>query len=235
MIHVSRISLWLASLLPATLLAQHTKLTVVPTWTQGRLVLDSAYADLGDTVQVTTVRLYVGELRAATAGGDTLAASSPYLLVDARDTAGTYVTFRTAAPLASVAGVIGVNSALNFAGPQAGALDVANGMYWTWQSGYIGLKLEGMSTACPEGFTYHVGGFLGGLSPTAEFTALASAPSLTRDAVGRAYQLKIDVRALHAALAEHVGCTLMRPHPSAVLASRRFSGAVSLISPAAAP
>ncbi len=43
-----------------------------------------------------------------------------------------------------------------------GALDPINGMYWTWQSGYINFKMEGVSdnsTAKQNKFQLHLGGF----------------------------------------------------------------------------
>lgn len=52
---------------------------------------------------------------------------------------------------------------------RTGALDPANGMYWSWNSGYIFLKLEGTSTASAmsgNAFQYHIGGFGGMTSPT---------------------------------------------------------------------
>jgi hypothetical protein len=57
---------------------------------------------------------------------------------------------------------IGVDSARNVSGVQTGALDPANGMFWTWNSGYIFAKLEGrsfVSTAPLQAVTYHIGGF----------------------------------------------------------------------------
>ena len=38
---------------------------------------------------------------------------------------------------------LGVDSVLNYNGVHEGALDPINGMYWTWQTGYIHCKLEG--------------------------------------------------------------------------------------------
>ena len=41
-------------------------------------------------------------------------------------------------------------------------LDPMNGMYWTWQSGYINVKLEGKSNRCQTRnhiFQYHIGGY----------------------------------------------------------------------------
>ena len=55
---------------------------------------------------------------------------------------------------------------------RTGVLDPAGaaaGMYWTWNSGYIFLKLEGTSpvAATPENrFVYHIGGFGGYNTPT---------------------------------------------------------------------
>ena len=57
---------------------------------------------------------------------------------------------------------IGVDSTRNVSGVQTGALDPANGMFWTWNSGYIFAKLEGrsfVSTAPLQAVTYHIGGF----------------------------------------------------------------------------
>jgi hypothetical protein len=57
---------------------------------------------------------------------------------------------------------IGVDSLRNVSGAQTGALDPTNGMFWTWNSGYIFAKLEGkssFSTVAGQSFDYHIGGF----------------------------------------------------------------------------
>jgi hypothetical protein len=57
---------------------------------------------------------------------------------------------------------IGVDSITNVSGAFGGDLDPTNGMYWTWQSGYINFKLEGSSKLCParkNQFTFHIGGY----------------------------------------------------------------------------
>ncbi|MBV7531245.1 MbnP family protein [Chitinophaga sp. sic0106] len=58
--------------------------------------------------------------------------------------------------------LIGVDSIRNVSGVQAGALAPENGMFWTWNSGYIMAKLEGNSPAATtvlKEFQLHVGGF----------------------------------------------------------------------------
>lgn len=57
---------------------------------------------------------------------------------------------------------IGLDSLTNVSGALAGDLDPTNGMYWTWQSGYINFKLEGYSNKSKGRngkFQYHLGGY----------------------------------------------------------------------------
>lgn len=73
---------------------------------------------------------------------------------------------------------VGVDSARNTMpiADRTGALDPAGeaaGMYWMWNSGYIFMKMEGLSSVAPldtasgtHPFFYHIGGFGGYSSPT---------------------------------------------------------------------
>jgi endonuclease/exonuclease/phosphatase family metal-dependent hydrolase len=53
---------------------------------------------------------------------------------------------------------LGVDSVTNAAGVHCCALDPANGMYWSWQSGYIQFKLEGKDKS-GQALNLHLGGF----------------------------------------------------------------------------
>lgn len=67
-----------------------------------------------------------------------------------------------ATDLNGVSFMIGVDSARNISGAQTGALDPLNGMFWTWNTGYIMVKMEGtspLSTNPGNKFEYHIGGF----------------------------------------------------------------------------
>ncbi len=62
----------------------------------------------------------------------------------------------------SIRFLLGTDSATNVSGAMGGALDPVNGMYWTWQSGYINFKIEGKSNLCPapkQEFIFHLGGY----------------------------------------------------------------------------
>jgi hypothetical protein len=57
---------------------------------------------------------------------------------------------------------LGIDSTTNVSGVLGGDLDPTKGMYWTWQSGYINIKLEGsssQSTARNNEFIFHIGGY----------------------------------------------------------------------------
>tara|TARA_B110000459_G_scaffold58957_1_gene66162 strand:+ start:5189 stop:5833 length:645 start_codon:yes stop_codon:yes gene_type:complete len=58
--------------------------------------------------------------------------------------------------------LLGVDSKTASKGIGEGALDPINGMYWTWQSGYINFKMEGISKKSPtrkNRFQLHLGGY----------------------------------------------------------------------------
>jgi hypothetical protein len=62
----------------------------------------------------------------------------------------------------SISFLIGVDSLRNCSGAQSGALDPINGMFWTWSTGYIFMKLEGKAPASKSSghiFEYHIGGY----------------------------------------------------------------------------
>jgi hypothetical protein len=57
---------------------------------------------------------------------------------------------------------IGVDSIKSISGVHGGDLDPSNGMYWSWNSGYINAKLEGRSSSClthRNTFEFHIGGY----------------------------------------------------------------------------
>jgi hypothetical protein len=56
----------------------------------------------------------------------------------------------------------GIDSTTNVSGAFGGDLDPTNGMYWTWQNGYINAKFEGKSNLCKSrdaSFELHLGGY----------------------------------------------------------------------------
>lgn len=118
----------------------------------------------GDTLTINTFKHYISNVKLIKSDNSTWDATESYHLLDASEEAKTQVTF-TDVPTGSYTGIeitFGVDSLRNVSGAQTGALDPANGMFWSWNSGYIMIKTEGTSPqATGNNFGYHLGGFSG--------------------------------------------------------------------------
>lgn len=130
------------------------------------LILDSAtYTNpFGEQYQVAKLKYYISNVQLNTVSG-TCKEPNSYHLLDAAEPASLYFTF-DAKPgsYQSISFLAGVDSIKNVSGAQSGALDPANGMFWTWNSGYVMFKLEGnspSSTIINHRLEYHIGGFSG--------------------------------------------------------------------------
>lgn len=86
-----------------------------------------------------------------------------YYIIAAVDTTSSVITLPLSlSHISSVSFVVGIDSSANVSGVQTGALDPGNGMFWTWNTGYIMLKLMGTSPAAQvpgNAFTLDIGGY----------------------------------------------------------------------------
>lgn len=118
----------------------------------------------GDSLTFTTFKFYVSNIKLKNADGTLWEVEESYHLVDLSDPTAVVFDFSNV-PSGTYTGMyltMGVDSARNVSGAQEGALDPANGMFWSWNSGYIMIKAEGLSPQGTGGsFTYHLGGFSG--------------------------------------------------------------------------
>lgn len=118
----------------------------------------------GDSLTFTTFKYYVSNFKLKNSDGNWWTHPESYFLVDLTDAASTTLTL-TDVPEGSyteMSYVLGVDSTRNVSGAQSGALSTANGMFWSWSTGYIMLKAEGTSPDAGAGsFSYHLGGFSG--------------------------------------------------------------------------
>ncbi len=135
------------------------------------LVFNQAYHNaFGETFSITTFKYYIGNIELHNSSNAVLYQTFPnsYYLIDAADSTLSNITLE--APEGSYDAIhfmLGVDSASNVSGAQEGALDPANGMFWTWNTGYIMAKLEGsspFSNLPGNRIQYHVGGFKHGES-----------------------------------------------------------------------
>jgi hypothetical protein len=130
------------------------------------LEFDKTYANyFQEPYTVKTFKYYVSAVELLNTGLNKTVklAENTYFLVDEAAPATTNISVQApSTTYDKIAFVIGVDSTRNVSGAQTGALDPANGMFWTWNSGYIMAKLEGtspLSTEVNNRIQYHIGGF----------------------------------------------------------------------------
>jgi hypothetical protein len=115
----------------------------------------------GELIQVYKMKFYISGLKGVTAKGDTILLSKEHFLIDAADSNTQKISLQIPS-IQSLIFTIGVDSLRNTNGIQSGTLDPAKGMFWTWNSGYIMAKMEGISSAANTAgnrFTHDIGGF----------------------------------------------------------------------------
>lgn len=123
---------------------------------------DYVHPMTGDSLNFSMFKYYVSNVVLTAEDGSTWAAPESYYLVDASVPASALLTLEgvPANHYTGVSFLLGVDSARNVSGAQTGALDPANNMFWSWNSGYIFVKAEGTSPqAAMGGFQFHLGGF----------------------------------------------------------------------------
>ncbi len=122
-----------------------------------------------------------------------------------------------------ISGLIGIDSSMQVSGVYEGSLDPGKGMYWTWQAGYIHIKLEGKRQNASGRwipFRYHLGGYRSPYSTLREWSAAV----VNGEAI-----VRIDLRHFTASIPEDMPAEVMSPGLHAVLLSELF--VKSLIGP----
>ena len=112
-----------------------------------------------EDAHITTLRFYVSSPRLFHKGVQVDGFTLSYRLVNALDSLTNRFGFpRTnALPFDEVRLFVGVDSTTTASGIMPGDLDPVYNMYWTWQSGYINIKLEGSRKG--QEMTLHLGGY----------------------------------------------------------------------------
>ena len=122
----------------------------------------------GEKITVERFRYYVSNFSITDEKGRKHALPAAYFLVDEADPATKEISLTVPdIRISTLQFLLGVDSIRNVSGVQTGALDPMKGMFWTWHSGYIMAKLEGICeglAAAGQRFTYHIGGFRFGVN-----------------------------------------------------------------------
>ena len=115
----------------------------------------------GSRITVSMLKFYLSNVATTMSNGSSPSMSESVLL-DLLEPEELLVPVEPNSKVTSVSFTIGVDSLSNESGPREGDLDPRNGMYWTWATGYIFLKLEGTLEAQGRArrvYEIHVGGY----------------------------------------------------------------------------
>lgn len=122
------------------------------------------HSKVGDSIQFSMLKYYITNVELEKVDGTFWKETESYHLVDLSKGQLNKFDIKNI-PSGEYVGIkfkIGVDSTRNVSGAQEGALAIENGMFWTWNSGYIFIRAEGSSPKIKDNegrFIYHVGGF----------------------------------------------------------------------------
>lgn len=128
--------------------------------------LNTEYVNPGtnDTLNFTTMKYYISNLKLKKSDGSWWSQPESYFLVDLEllNSNKLKISNVPTGQYTELSYTFGVDSTRNVSGAQGGALSIANNMFWSWNSGYIFLKAEGISPNSTSGsYSFHLGGFTG--------------------------------------------------------------------------
>ena len=129
------------------------------------LKLDSANYknELGQSFTISKFKYYIGQIHLKNSKGKDFIFKD-YFLINEDEELSKQIKLNNIpnGNYKSISFILGVDSLHNCSGAQSGALDPLNAMFWTWNTGYIFLKLEGKSSFSKSSgnmFEFHIGGY----------------------------------------------------------------------------
>ncbi len=124
---------------------------------------DSTYfLDSAKTVKFEILKFYISKIQLFQNEKLVWQEQKSFHLIDAQNNQSLQLNLPSSVNFTCVKFNLGIDSLTNVSGALGGDLDPTKGMYWTWQSGYINFKLEGVSNQCKnpkKEFQFHLGGY----------------------------------------------------------------------------
>lgn len=117
---------------------------------------------LNDSISISSFKCYISNISIKDAKGKSKRPKKEHHLLNPENPGTLTIPMNTQLHATAITCDIGIDSVTNSKALLSGDLDPLNGMYWTWQSGFINWKIEGSSphlTTRNHHFQYHIGGF----------------------------------------------------------------------------
>lgn len=140
-------------------------------WNDQKIVLDENYfLQNQESISIQTLKYYISSIQLLKNKKVVWKETKSFHLIDEEDSISKKIKIAKKPidiDFDEIVFNIGIDSVTNYRGVQGGDLDPTNGMYWTWQNGYINFKIEGKSSFCKtrnNAFQFHIGGYENGLA-----------------------------------------------------------------------
>lgn len=160
---------------------------------------DSSYVNpFGEQYTISKLRYYVSHITLVSESGSYTFAKH-YLVDQADDESQTIKFDAPEGVYKSMHFLLGVDSLHNVSGAQTGALDPTKDMFWTWNTGYVMLKMEGNSPASTlfnQKYEFHTGGFSGPWSVLQNIQLNFEEPVLFTPTGGTQFFISADINKL---------------------------------------
>jgi hypothetical protein len=117
-----------------------------------------------DSIKIETFKMYISSIELYDVNKMVWKEENSFHLLDAANSSTLNIFLKIPSQIKynQIKFNVGVDSLTNVSGAMGGDLDPTKGMYWTWQSGYINVKIEGKSNVCNtkgNQFQLHLGGY----------------------------------------------------------------------------
>lgn len=153
----------------------------MPNWKSNQYQTSSlAQSDI-DTFTITNLKFYLQDVSLSLHGKNVYRDTVGVKLMDINQLYSLQINYPKQLDFDSIHFQLGLDSTTNVSGILDGNLDPTKGMYWTWQSGYINLKLESKCNKCNPPFntiSLHLGGYYSPFN-TSRYISLPLLPSKT--------------------------------------------------------
>jgi len=129
-------------------------------YNQEKIVLNKSYNNIQlDDFSISKLQFYISNLKFYLNNKEVLEFDKKHILIDIEDESSLKILIPSKLLFDELSFNLGIDEETNKSGAKGGDLDPILGMYWTWNSGYINFKAEGIYNNNNE-FLYHIGGFM---------------------------------------------------------------------------
>jgi hypothetical protein len=150
-------------LIPNSGAAQNLRLK--PIWVDDEFQTEKKYflSSKNDSIQISLCKFYFSDIELYQKGKLVYKEENSFHLINLNDSLSCSFDLKgNNIQFDEIRMNIGIDSSTNVSGIMGGDLDPVKGMYWTWQSGYIHFKLEGIyypKFSSEKEITLHLGGY----------------------------------------------------------------------------